>query len=306
MCAAEEVRDASLVVPQAMWWSYVVNSAMAVVMVITMLFCIGPLESILDADLPYLNLFANTGSDSAALFLAIVLVILIYSGNVTALATTSREVWAFARDRGFPFSSWISHVSQSLAANIHSHRIEDHSAKSTHTLTQADPNPPPPLTQMNHKYDQPFNAVYLSTFISIVISLVSLGSSLAFNIIASLSLLALMSTYMLSIGCVLLRRVRGSPPLPPARWSLGRWGLPVNAVAVAYSGLVVVMSCFPSGPVPAGGGDAADANWAPAIWGAVLVLSAVAYVFHGRRHFTAPVIFVEGRRMEGVDLQKVS
>lgn len=109
---AEEVRDASLVVPKAMWWSYVLNSAMAFVMVITMLYCIGPLEGILDADLPYLNLFSNTGSNSAALFLAILLLILIYAGNITALATTSRELWAFARDRGFPFSAWIAHVSQ--------------------------------------------------------------------------------------------------------------------------------------------------------------------------------------------------
>lgn len=87
---------------------------MAVVMVITMLFCIGPLESILDADLPYLNLFSNTSRDSAALFLAIMLLILIYAGNITALAATSREIWAFARDKGFPFSAWISHVSSLL------------------------------------------------------------------------------------------------------------------------------------------------------------------------------------------------
>lgn len=108
---AEEVQDASIIVPQAMFWSYVLNSGMAFVMVITMLYCIGPLESILDADLPYLNLFSNTGSTGAALFLTIILILLVYSGNITALAATSREVWAFSRDRGFPFSSWISHVS---------------------------------------------------------------------------------------------------------------------------------------------------------------------------------------------------
>lgn len=156
---------------------------------------------------------------------------------------------------------------------------------------------------MHPKYEQPFNAVYLSTFISIIISLISLGSSFAFNIIVSLSLLALMSTYMLSIGCVLLRRLsRDGPPLPAARWSLGRWGLPINIVAVLYSGLVVIMSCFPDGFAPA----PEDANWAPVIWVAVVLLSVVAYVFHGRKHFTAPVIFVEGRRVEGVGLQKVS
>lgn len=94
-----------------MWWSYVSNSAMAFVMLITMLYTVGPLDSILDTDLPYLNLFSNTGSTGVALFLAVVLLVLIFSGNVTAVATTSREVWAFARDKGFPFSAWIAHVS---------------------------------------------------------------------------------------------------------------------------------------------------------------------------------------------------
>ncbi|CAN8105310.1 unnamed protein product [Discula destructiva] len=260
---AEEVKDASIIVPQAMFWSYVLNSAMAFVMVITMLYCLGPLESILDADLPYLNLFSNTGSTSAALFLAIVLILLVYAGNITALATTSREVWAFSRDRGFPFSTWISHL--------------------------------------NRRYDQPFNAVYLSTFLSIIISLVSLGSSLAFSIITSLSLLALMSTYSLSIGCVLLRRIQG-PELPHARWSLGRWGGPINLLAVVYSAFIVLMSCFPSEYSPA----LEDANWAPLIWAAVILFSLVAYLFHGKKHFTPPVMFIEGKRGEGVGVQKVS
>lgn len=146
----------------------------------------------------------------------------------------------------------------------------------------------------------PFNAVYLSTFIAIIISLVSLGSSFAFNVIASLSLLALMSTYMLSIGCVLLRRLRGED-LPPARWSLGRLGLPINALAVTYSAFVVVMSCFPDYVDP----DPLDANWAPAIWGGVILLSILAYFVHGKKYFTPPIIFIEGKRTAGVELQKV-
>ena len=51
--------------------------------------------------------------------------------------------------------------------------------------------------------------------------------------------------------------------LPPARWSLGRWGIPINAIAIAYSLLTLVLSCFPvSLPMNAG-----NANWAPAIFG---------------------------------------
>lgn len=153
---------------------------------------------------------------------------------------------------------------------------------------------------MNPKYDQPFNAVYLSTAIAIILSIISLGSSLAFSIITSLSLLALMSTYSLSIGCVLLRRIQG-PELPHARWSLGRWGLPINLLAVVYSAFIVLMSCFPYDMAPA----LEDANWAPLIWVAVILLSVVAYVFHGRKHFTPPVMFIEGKRADGVGIQKV-
>lgn len=154
---------------------------------------------------------------------------------------------------------------------------------------------------MNHKYDMPFNAVYLSSFVALLLCLITLGSDTAFNIIISVSLLALMSTYMLSIGCVLLRRIQGHQ-LPPARWSLGRLGLPINAFAVGYSAFIVVLSCLPySNPT-----TAVDANWAPVIWAAVIFISLVAYFLHGKRKFTPPVIFVEGKRPHGEELQKVS
>ncbi|KAF4314330.1 putative amino acid transporter protein [Botryosphaeria dothidea] len=260
---SEEVEDASWIVPRAMWWSYVINVFLGIVMLITMLFGIGSLEATLEADAPYLNLFNNTGSTGVSLFMTILLLFLIFAGNITTLATVSRELWAFSRDKGFPCSSWISH--------------------------------------MNRKYDIPFNAVYLSSVGAGILCLVNLGSTLAFNIIVSLSLLALLSTYMLSIGCVLLRRIRGQE-LPHARWSLGKLGLPINAFAFCYSFFVIVFSCFPTAlPV-----TTADANWAPAIWAAVIVLSIVTYLVHGKQHFTPPVMFVEGKRAAGVGIQASS
>ncbi|KAF2088825.1 amino acid transporter [Saccharata proteae CBS 121410] len=257
---SEEVENASVVVPRAMWWSYVLNVLLGIIMLITMLFGIGSLEATLEADAPYLNLFVNTGSTDVALFLTIMLLVLIYSGNITTLATVSRELWAFSRDKGFPCSKWISH--------------------------------------MDPKYNVPFNAVYLSSIGSAILCLINLGSTLAFNIIVSLSLLALLSTYMLSIGCVLLRRLKGEY-LPPARWSLGRWGLPINAFGFFYAGFVLVFSCFPTS-TPVGLGDA---NWAPLIWAGVIIISVLTYYLHGRKHFTPPVMFVEGKRGSGVDLQ---
>lgn len=151
---------------------------------------------------------------------------------------------------------------------------------------------------MNRKWDIPFNAVYATSIACVVLSLINLGSTLAFNIVVSVSVLGLLSTYMISIGCVLLKRIKGEP-LPPARWSLGRWGIYINGFAFFYSAFIIVFSCFPSYlPV-----TTSTANWAPVVWVGVMIAAVFVYVVHGRRHYTAPVEFVEGRKAAGVGLQ---
>lgn len=105
---SEEVEDASVTVPRCMVWSFVGNIFAGFVMLIAMLFCIGPLEDVLAVDVPYALLFNNTGSRPLSLFLNLLLLILIYAGNITSLATSAREMWAFSRDNGLPFSPWLS------------------------------------------------------------------------------------------------------------------------------------------------------------------------------------------------------
>lgn len=87
---AEEVEDAGLVVPRCMWWSYLINTALGIVTLITMLFCIGDLDDAINSDTPYLDLFLNTGSVGVAILLPLVIFLLLFSGNVTSLATGSR------------------------------------------------------------------------------------------------------------------------------------------------------------------------------------------------------------------------
>lgn len=153
---------------------------------------------------------------------------------------------------------------------------------------------------MNHKRNVPDNSVYLTSIASGALCLINLGSTLAFNIIVSLTLLALLSTYMISIGCVLRKRLLREE-LPKARWSLGRWGIPINAFGFLYSGFVIVFSCFPS-QLPV---TTMNANWAPAVWVGVMLLAVAVYAVHGRKNYTPPVVFVEGRRGDHVELQGV-
>ena len=153
---------------------------------------------------------------------------------------------------------------------------------------------------MDYKHNVPDNAVYLTSVGSGIICLIDLGSTTAFNIVVSLALLALLSTYMISIGCILLKRIRREE-LPPARWSLGQWGLPINAFAFLYSGFGICFCCFPNS-VPV---TASTANWAPVVWIGVIGLAAVVYMIHGRRVYTPPVSFVEGRKQIGVGIQTI-
>ncbi|KAM0542654.1 hypothetical protein ACHAPJ_012686 [Fusarium lateritium] len=260
---SEEVKNASIIVPRAIWWSYVGNVFFGFIMLITMLFCIGPLDPVIESDWPFITLFDRTGSQSLNLFFNVILWLLVYLGNITTLATCARETWAFARDQGLPGSQWIGH--------------------------------------MDKKWHMPFNAVYLMSVGAAILSLIQIGSDAAFTVLVSLSTLGIMSTYLLSIGCVLLKRIKGEK-LPFARWSLGRFGLAINAFSVLYSLFIVVLCCFPLNlPV-----DTASANWAPLIWVGVIIIAAVAYVAHGRRAYTPPVNFVEGVKSQGVGLQQSS
>jgi amino acid transporter len=153
---------------------------------------------------------------------------------------------------------------------------------------------------MNHKRNVPDNSVYLTSAVAGVLCLIHLGSSYAFNIIVSLTLIALLSTYMVSIGCVLRKRLLGEE-LPIARWSLGRFGTAINGFAFLYSGFAIVFSCFP----PAVPVTPNTVNWAPLVWFVVLIFALVAYVLHGKKNYTGPVMFVEGRRVGNMGLQGV-
>ena len=77
--------------------------------------------------------------------------------------------------------------------------------------------------------------------LSFLISCINFGSNVALNAIVSVSNAALISTYMLSIGCITLKRLR-SEPLLPRRWDLGRLGLPLNLYTMAFLSVGFIFS----------------------------------------------------------------
>ena len=93
---------------------------------------------------------------------------------------------------------------------------------------------------------------------------------------------------MASIGCIRLKRFR-KEPLLPRRWSLGKFGAPINDAALAFLAIAFVMSFFPISPMPA----PVDMNWAIVIFVFVIVVAVVNYYVSARRHYIAPVALVK-------------
>lgn len=118
-------------------------------------------------------------------------------------------------------------------------------------------------------------------------SLINIGSSTAFNAMLSLSSTALMATYIISISCVVNSRMRAEP-LPAARWSLGRFGMPVNIAALIYSSWACFWSFWPN----AYHVNASTMNWAVVLFVGLLSLSIILYITHARKVYEGPVVKV--------------
>ncbi|CAN8104703.1 unnamed protein product [Discula destructiva] len=250
---AEEVRDAGRYVPISLFWSFVGNSIMAIVFLITFLFAIPDVDAAVNdpTGFPFMYVFKSAMPISGVNALSIIVLFMITVANVNFGASTARQTFAFARDRGLPFADWISRV--------------------------------------DNKKEIPANAILLSCLITILLSLINIGSTTAFNAIVSLQVVSLMFTYICSLSCILYQRIKHPELLPAARWSLGRWGVPVNIIGLVYSAFAFFWSFWPTyTPV-----DAGNFNWAVVIFTAVFIACLVAYHFQGRRIYQGPVKVVK-------------
>ena len=109
---SEEVKDAALSVPKAMIAIYVVNFVVLFPTILTAVYHIPDLEAALADTTGYPAIYAFRQAASpawTAVFLGFLAFVFV-AANITYLAAVTRDLFAFARDRGLPFSSWISTV----------------------------------------------------------------------------------------------------------------------------------------------------------------------------------------------------
>jgi choline transport protein len=128
----------------------------------------------------------------------------------------------------------------------------------------------------------------MSFIVTAILSLINLGSTVAIQAVASLSASMLLTSYMVSISTLLLRRYTG-PNLPTRRWSLGRWGAVVNTVALCFLSVFWIFSFFPPTAVV----TTTAMNWNSLMFAIIVVVALVYYLLKARHEYVGPVMLVK-------------
>lgn len=290
---AEEVSNASLNIPRAICIGMIVNGLVGFAMMLTVLFCLGDAESVLETTtgFPFIQIFYNSvNSISGAVAMGAIVLVLTWACSTGITTAASRMTWSFARDKGTPFSSILSKVD--------------------------------PRTRV------PIAAVGVVTSLAALLTLIYIGSYTAFNDVISLTITGFYGSYFLPCAFLLYHRIKGhvlpygtapeiqdqsspfgqdiagksevSEPVPAeeieeiaqARLVWGPWHIPGllgtinNAYACTYMIFVIFWSVWP----PATPVSASTMNYSVVVTGGVMILSGIWYFVRGRREYKGPLV----------------
>jgi amino acid transporter len=293
---AEEVSNAAVNIPRAILAAMLINGAVGFAMMVTLLYCLGDTERVLDTatGFPFIQVFYDSVRSRVGASVMTAVVLILTWGCATGITTTaSRMTWSFARDRGLPFSKYLSRVN--------------------------------PRTKI------PVIACLTATAIAALLTLIYIGSATAFNDVISLTITGFYGSYLLPAAFLLYHRSKGhvsphgteadaasreyyapnekdlaegaSPDqisdnddprvqIASIRLVWGPWHLPGifgiinNIYACAYMIFVIFWSVWPpETPV-----SASTMNYSVVVTGGVLILSAIWYYVGGRKLYKGPLI----------------
>ena len=265
---SEEIQGAAIVVPRSIMMSIVLNGSMGFGMALALLFCLGDIEAALETPTgyPFIEIFYQgvQSITGASLMTAIVLTLAICS-TVGTMASASRQLWSFSRDRAVPGWRYIQRV--------------------------------------NSKTAVPITSVVVTTVISCLMALIILGSSVVFNDIVSLSVVGLFGSYFIAASLLLYRRCRGDigiyqpdandlhnipgAPLAWGPWRIpGALGIANNFFTVSYLLVIWFFSFWP----PATPVEPSTMNYGCVMMGGAMILSIVYYFVRARNVYTGPVV----------------
>ncbi|KAI0478657.1 amino acid transporter [Xylariaceae sp. FL0804] len=208
---AEEVSNPALNIPRAIIGAMCINGAVGLVMMITILYCLGDIDKVLNTNtgFPFIQVFADSVANVAgATVMTVVVLLLVWACALGITTTASRMIWSFARDNGLPASKYLSRVS---------------------TRTRV-----------------PVAACLAATLIAALLTLIYIGSATAFNDVISLTITGFYGSYFIPVSLLLYHRIRGNilpygtepEPEPNAGGAVGKADIQsLGQAALARDGL---------------------------------------------------------------------
>lgn len=118
---SEEVSNASRDIPRVLMLSLAVNGCLGFGMLIAVLFCVGNPKDALNTPTgyPFMEIFYEaTNSLSGSLGMSSIILINFCCSLVGVLATASRQLWSFSRDKAVPGWRWWSQVRQTCFTRL--------------------------------------------------------------------------------------------------------------------------------------------------------------------------------------------
>ena len=96
-----------------MLWGVGINALLGYLAVFTICFTVTDPERLLASEtgFPFIQLFYDvTKSKAGTDIMAAIIIVTLVSAVISEIATASRQIWSFARDRGLPFSTQLAKV----------------------------------------------------------------------------------------------------------------------------------------------------------------------------------------------------
>ncbi|OAQ63673.1 amino acid/polyamine transporter I [Pochonia chlamydosporia 170] len=208
---AEELPNASRNVPLAMVGSVFINGIMGLAYIIVLLYAAGSTD-LASAPLgfPFMQIYLDaTNSHAGTTVMSVMIILIAIAATIAGIISTSRTLWAFARDQATPFHDFLSHI--------------------------------------NPRLQIPFRSVALVTALQFLLGFIYLGNDTAFNAILSMAIIGLYLSYLLPIVYMLLYGRWTLKSHQYGAFRLGFVpGIVLNVLSIIWMITVMIFSLFPT------------------------------------------------------------
>ncbi|EFY91465.1 amino acid permease family protein, putative [Metarhizium acridum CQMa 102] len=198
--------------PRTMYLAILIGALSGFIFMVVCLFSIQSVDGVLNpaTGIPFIELVQSTIGQVGG---AVMIALFIFNGlgqGSSVLTSASRLTWSFARDGGFPWGIWFSHVDETWMV--------------------------------------PGRVLWLQCGIICLVGILYLFASTVLQAILSVSTIALTISYAMPI--ITLMVVGRDKLPPGGEFKLGRLGPVINWVSIIYCAITTVFFFFPTTPNP--------------------------------------------------------